>query len=127
VVVNAKPCTCGRTSVRVRCIGRTDDLLIVRGVNLFPTAVRSVVHEFAPQVSGAVLIRPRATGIRQDQPPTVLVELSETATPNPALAKEIETAIRARLVATVHVEFAAYGSIPRSEYKIKLVDYSAAG
>ena len=31
--------------LRVRCIGRTDDLLIVRGVNLFPTAVREVVAE----------------------------------------------------------------------------------
>ena len=49
VVVNAKPCSCGRGALRVRCIGRTDDLLIVRGVNLFPTAVREVVAEFRPR------------------------------------------------------------------------------
>ena len=36
-------CACGRTSPRVRCIGRTDDMLIVRGVNVFPSAVREVV------------------------------------------------------------------------------------
>ena len=42
------PCACGRTSPRVRCIGRTDDMLIVRGVNVFPSAVREVVNEFAP-------------------------------------------------------------------------------
>ena len=36
VVVNAKPCPCGRGALRVRCIGRVDDLLIVRGVNLLP-------------------------------------------------------------------------------------------
>ena len=40
-------CACGRTSPRVRCIGRTDDMLIVRGVNVFPSAVREVVNEFA--------------------------------------------------------------------------------
>ena len=38
-----RPCACGRTGPRVRCIGRTDDMLIVRGVNVFPSAVREVV------------------------------------------------------------------------------------
>ena len=33
---------CGRTGPRIRCIGRTDDMLIVRGVNVFPSAVREV-------------------------------------------------------------------------------------
>ncbi|HET6501433.1 MAG TPA: AMP-binding protein [Amycolatopsis sp.] len=127
VVVNTKPCTCGRKSVRVRCVGRTDDLLIVRGVNLFPTAVRSVVHEFGDRVSGAILIRPRVRGIRQDRPPTVVVELAERVTPDTALATEIETAIRAKLVVSTKVEFVEHGAIPRSEYKIKLVDFSAAG
>jgi len=42
VVVTVRPCSCGRTSVRVRCIGRTDDLLIVRGTNLSrPRCARS--------------------------------------------------------------------------------------
>ena len=77
VVVNAKPCSCGRGGIRVRCIGRTDDLLIVRGVNLFPTAVREVVAEFRPRVGGPMLIRPAHTGVRQDAAPRVLVELAE--------------------------------------------------
>ena len=66
VVVTARPCSCGRTSVRVRCIGRTDDLLIVRGTNLFPSAVREVVAEFRPRVGGMIQIRPAHTGVRQD-------------------------------------------------------------
>lgn len=122
VVVTNRPCGCGRTSVRVRCVGRTDDLLIVRGVNLFPTAVRSVVHEFAPQVSGAILIRPRIAGVRQDQPPTVLVERAEGVAPRDGLAGEIEAAIRATLVVTTRVELVDHGVLPRSEYKIKLVE-----
>src|SRR2546430_8996968 len=36
-------------SLRVRCIGRTDDMLIVRGVNVFPSAVREVVARFQPR------------------------------------------------------------------------------
>ena len=55
-------CACGRTAPRVRCIGRTDDMLIVRGVNVFPSAVREVVNQFAPEVSGVILVRPRRQG-----------------------------------------------------------------
>jgi len=36
VVVRTSPCACGRSGPRVRCLGRTDDMLIVRGVNVFP-------------------------------------------------------------------------------------------
>ena len=57
--VRTSPCPCGRTGPRVRCIGRTDDMLIVRGVNVFPSAVREVVSAFAPRVSGHILVRPR--------------------------------------------------------------------
>jgi phenylacetate-CoA ligase len=126
VVVTARPCSCGRRSIRVRCVGRTDDLLIVRGVNVFPSAVRSVVSEFSDQVGGAVLIRPQAPGVRQENPPKVLVELAAGVQPAPGLAADLESAIRAKLVARVRVELVEHGALPRSEYKIKLVDYSEA-
>ena len=44
VVLQTGACACGRTAPRVRCIGRTDDMLIVRGVNVFPSALREVVN-----------------------------------------------------------------------------------
>ena len=72
-------CACGRTSPRVRCIGRTDDMLIVRGVNVFPSAVREVVNEFAPAVAGVIMIRPRAPGVRQEPPLPIRVELAPGA------------------------------------------------
>ncbi len=59
-------CACGRMAPRVRCIGRTDDMLIVRGVNVFPSAVREIVNEFAPAVTGVLLIRPAQPGVRQE-------------------------------------------------------------
>ena len=46
VEVRMSACPCGRTGPRVRCLGRTDDMLIVRGVNVFPSAVREVVSGF---------------------------------------------------------------------------------
>jgi phenylacetate-CoA ligase len=127
VVVESSPCTCGRRTMRVRCIGRTDDLLIVRGVNVFPTAIRAVVAQFEPQVSGALLIRPAVRGVRQEPPLPVVVELAAGVEAGENLARDIEHAIRARLVVGARVDLAAYGALPRSEYKIKLVDFSAAG
>ena len=73
------PCACGRTSPRVRCIGRTDDMLIVRGVNVFPSAVREVINEFAPAVAGVIVIRPRSAGVRQEPPLPISVELAPGA------------------------------------------------
>ena len=73
--VKTSPCPCGRTGPRIRCIGRTDDMLIVRGVNVFPSAVREVVGAFAPAVSGNIVVRPRTTGVKQQPPLPITVEL----------------------------------------------------
>ena len=75
VVVRTSACPCGRTGPRIRCVGRTDDMLIVRGVNVFPSAIREVVSAFAPAVSGNILVRPQARGVKQEPPLPVSVEL----------------------------------------------------
>ena len=95
----------------MRCIGRTDDLLIVRGVNLFPTALREVVAGFRPRVGGPVLIRPAHAGVRQDAAPRVLVELAEGAAADDELAGAIGQAIRAKLVVATQVELVPYGTL----------------
>jgi phenylacetate-CoA ligase len=113
-------CACGRTAPRVRCVGRTDDMLIVRGVNVFPSAVREVVNGFAPEVTGVVMIRPRAAGVRQEPPLPVSVEVAERA--REGLAERIRARIRDTLLVTTEIELTAAGSLPRSEYKSRLVD-----
>jgi phenylacetate-CoA ligase len=113
-------CACGRTSPRVRCIGRTDDMLIVRGVNVFPSAVREVVNEFAPAVAGFVVIRPRAKGIRQEPPLPVSVELAPGVNVE-GLEGRIRTRVREKLLVATEIELLPPGSLPRSEYKSKLV------
>jgi phenylacetate-CoA ligase len=123
VVIWAERCACGRTSIRTRCIGRTDDMLIVRGVNLFPTAIRDVVAHFRPDVSGALLVRPAGPGIRQEPPLPVDVELAAGHGDPNGLAGQIEAEIRAKLVVSARVNLVPYGSLPRSEYKTKLVKH----
>jgi phenylacetate-CoA ligase len=123
VQVRTSPCSCGRTSLRLRCIGRTDDMLIVRGVNVFPSAVREVVTAFAPAVSGHVLLKPRAAGIRQDPPLPVCVELAPGREADAALAGAIRERLRSVLVIQSRVDLVPWGSLPRSEYKSRLVEH----
>jgi phenylacetate-CoA ligase len=122
VDVRTSPCPCGRTGPRVRCIGRTDDMLIVRGVNVFPSAIREVVSAFAPDVSGHVLLRPQAAGVKQEPPLPVTVELGRDAGADEGLAKAIRQRLRETLVVQTHVELVPWGSLQRSEYKSKLVE-----
>jgi phenylacetate-CoA ligase len=122
VEVRATPCPCGRTGPRVRCIGRTDDMLIVRGVNVFPSAVREVVGAFAPEVSGQIAIRRRSPGVKQDPPLPVRVELARDARGDQALAEAISARVREALVVQADVELVPWGSLRRSEYKSKLIE-----
>ena len=112
VEVRMRPCPCGRT----------DDMLIVRGVNVFPSAIREVVNEFAPAVSGRILVRPQAAGVKQDPPVPVAVELGRKASEDPSLAQSIRERIRNVLVVQTRVELVGWGTLERSEYKSKLVE-----
>jgi phenylacetate-CoA ligase len=123
VRVKISPCPCGRTGPRIRCIGRTDDMLIVRGVNVFPSAVREVVGAFAPDVSGNIVVRPRTTGVKQQPPLPITVELPDGAAVDPALAERISARLRQVLTVQTAVELVPWGSLPRSEYKSRLIQH----
>ena len=122
VEVRTTPCRCGRTAPRLRCAGRTDDMLIVRGVNVFPSAVREVVSGFAPEVSGHIVVKPRAPGVKQEPPLPVCAELGPGRAANPALADAIRERLREVLVVQTRVDLVPWGSLGRSEYKSKLVE-----
>jgi phenylacetate-CoA ligase len=96
-------------------------MLIVRGVNVFPSAVRDVVAAFAPAVSGHVVVRPAAPGVKQEPPLPVSVELAADAAPPDALADAIRDRLRAALLVQTRVELVPWGTLQRSEYKSKLV------
>lgn len=127
VVVNMTENPTGRTGPRIRCIGRTDDMLIVRGVNLFPSAIRSLLKDFAPDVDGLLQVRPKAPGVLQTPPLPVVVELgSHLSGPPSGLADRIRQEIRDRLLVTTDVQLVPHGTLPRETYKSKLIDYSDA-
>ena len=102
--------------------GRSDDMMIVRGVNVFPSAVREIVGGFAPEVSGHIAIRRRSPGVKQDPPLPVRVELAQGGREDPALAEAIGARVRDVLVVQADVELVPWGSLRRSEYKSKLIE-----
>jgi phenylacetate-CoA ligase len=123
VEIHTSKCTCGRTTPRVRCIGRTDDMLIVRGVNVFPSAIREVVTAFGSEVSGHIQVLPKNAGVKQDPPLPIEVELGKDQSATETLAEEIQQRLRSVLMFTGGVTLVPFGTLQRSEYKSKLVKH----
>src|SRR5439155_25654159 len=99
VVVGTSPCPCGRTAPRFRCVGRTDDMLIVAGVNVWPSAVKDVVTSLHPRTTGALQILLDAPPPRVEPPLRVQVEHGAAPGDLGTLRRELEGLIREKLVA----------------------------
>ncbi len=121
VVVWTAPCPCGRTGVRLRCVGRTDDMLILRGVNVFPSAVKDVVMSLRPRTTGEIQIVLDQPGPRVDPPLKIRVEHGPEAPPIVELKHEIEATLRDKLIFSADVELVPPGTLPRYEMKARLV------
>ena len=123
VEVRTSPCACGRTGPRVRCIGRTDDMLIVRGVNVFPSAVREVVSAFAP---GRQRPHPRqaAGGGREAGAAAARERRARAGRHGRRRARGGDPRAAAQRARRAdRVELVPWGSLQRSEYKSKLVEH----
>ena len=70
--------------------------------------------------------RAASKGVKQAPPLKILVEISDLAEPGD-LAERIEKDIRATLLVSTRVELVSKGTLPRTDYKSKLVDFSEAG
>ena len=113
--LNHEPCACGRTHVRImRVTGRDDDMMIIRGVNVYPSQVEAVLVGFpgvAPHYQ-IVLTREGALDAM-----TVEVETTPGAPTDDAhrhkAAKDIVGQIKARLGVSCEVVIKAAGAVPR--------------
>ncbi|MFP3975601.1 MAG: phenylacetate--CoA ligase family protein [Dehalococcoidia bacterium] len=121
VQVWTSPCECGRTSFRLRCLGRTDDMLIVLGVNVFPAAVKDVVASFTPHTTGEMVILLEEPGPAVQPPVRIQVEHGDTGEDLGKLKQQIEAALREKLVFRANVQMVPSGTLPRYEMKSKLV------
>ncbi|MGN9786430.1 phenylacetate--CoA ligase family protein [Nonomuraea sp. ZG12] len=109
----------------IRCVGRTDDMLILRGVNVFPTAIRDLVQTLHPRTNGVVQIVLPSPGPSVEPPLRVEVEVGEEPGDQDGLRHEIEDLIRARLTVRASVAIVPPGSLERSEMKSRLTRISS--
>ena len=121
VTVLGTSCECGRTGFKLRCLGRTDDMLIVLGVNIFPSAVRDVVSSFRPRTTGEVQILLEAPGPGVKPPLRIVAEFGDGAGPSSELQAEIENRIKDVLTVSSAVQLVPPGTLPRFEMKGQLV------
>jgi phenylacetate-CoA ligase len=77
-------------------------------------------------VSGVISIRPTAKGVKQAPPLHVIVELAEGREASAPLADAIRQRIRDTLIVTTDIRLVPHGTLPRSDYKSKLVDWTDA-
>ena len=122
--LNYEPCSCGRTHVRMdKVSGRSDDMIIIRGVNVFPSQVESILLEMGETEPHYQLVVDRVGSLDTLQ---VLVEVSEQMFSDhvrglESLERKIRQEIDNMLGVTADVKLVEPKSIPRSEGKAQRV------
>ena len=112
-----EPCECGRLFIRLEggVLGRVDDMVVVRGINVFPSAIENVMREF-PEIGE---FRIEAVQRR------ALTELRLTLEPGPectsttGLAERVAQKFRESIGLRPQVELVSPGTLPRFELKAK--------
>jgi phenylacetate-CoA ligase len=124
--LNSEPCSCGRTLVRMdRIKGRADDMLIIRGVNVYPTQVEAALLELSELTPNYRIVVSRERTLDEAE---VDVEVSEAFLRDAgsesleeehdhvrALRGRAEQRLRERIGCTLAVRLKAPGTVPRSE------------
>ena len=116
VEVRTSPCACGRTGPRVRCLGRTDDMLIVRGVNVFPSAIEGIVRRF--EAVDEFQIEVFRHGELDEARVVIEVDGGEGAR---SVRDAVQEALRASLGLRLDVACVAPRTLPRWELKARRV------
>ncbi|NTU59775.1 MAG: phenylacetate--CoA ligase [Deltaproteobacteria bacterium] len=121
--VATSPCSCGLPGLRFSIVGRADDMLIVKGMNVFPAAVQGVVASFAPRVTGHFRIVLTEKGHRLTGDLPLRVERGEGVEGGALerLTAELVDKMRSQLRVRPAVEWVEPGHFPREAHKTRLV------
>ena len=123
--VLGRSCPCGRNHIRLdRMRGRSDDMMVLKGVNIFPIQIEKILMQF-PELANNYLIT--LTTDEDNDNMTVEVELEELFTDDYqrllALSKSIQRALKDEILLTPHVKLVPKGSLPVAEGKaVRVVD-----
>ena len=129
--ITRKPCPCGRTGARIsRITGRTDDMLIIRGVNVFPSQIEHALLG----VNGLEPHYQLVLSTREDRQDDLRVrvemaeDVAEVADAHAALEERVLETLQNALGLTAMVELVTRATIPRSEGKaVRVLDERTKG
>jgi phenylacetate-CoA ligase len=120
ITADRTPCACGRTHVRIKVVGRMDDMFIVSGVNVFPSDIEFVVRSING-LTGEYRIR-IYTDDRLTKFDVDVERQPGTAVPDDSLAGAMLQKIKTRLgVRPKEVHILNHGELPRATHKAKRV------
>ncbi len=123
-MLNYEPCACGRTLVRMRkCLGRSDDMLIIRGVNVFPSQIETALLEVSETEPHYMIIVNRVNNLDTVE---IQVEVQEQLYFDEikqlqSLRKKIQSHLESALGISIDVKLVEPKTIQRSEGKAKRV------
>ena len=120
VRIEGTSCECERTTFRMRVLGRRDDMFIVRGVNVYPTAILSIVGDFRPRVTGRARVVREGHATTIDPPVPVEVEVAGRHQSDGELTAAIEDAIHAKLMFRARVTLVPESDFGEAGYKTRL-------
>lgn len=125
VRLNRERCPCGRSYARIMggVLGRVDDMIVVRGVNIFPSALENILREF-PEIAEYELEVFRE---RMMDELLIRIELKDgTTADSRPFAAAVEERLRLRLGIRARVAIVESGSLPRHELKARRIKYKEA-
>ena len=120
-----EPCACGRTTVRIhRLLGRTDDMMIIRGVNCFPSQIENVLMRIeGTQPHYQIVIDRGATHLDEIEIQVEVEEaiFSDVTRAMEHLRKRIHDELKSELGISAHIKLVEPRTITRSEGKAKRI------
>jgi phenylacetate-CoA ligase len=126
VSLNTEPCKCGRTMSRMsRVMGRSDDMLIIKGINVFPSQIESVLLEVEGVEPQYLIVVDRKEGFKSDEL-EIWVEVSENVFSDEvgkmeALEKKLRSELESVLNISPRIKLVEPRTIARTEGKAKRV------
>jgi len=116
VTVEETDCDCGRTMPAIHCHGRTDDMLIVRGVNVFPSAIQDVLTDADLPIPGVFRIRKPFEGHSTEKRLPIVIEYDEDYESEANdICAVLTDLLQSRLAIATDVEMVPYGTIERPD------------
>jgi len=116
-------CTCGRTAPKIRVKGRADDMLIYKGMNVFPSAIRDVVSDVEGVAPRLRVILPEEGKVNFEDPiPVEIAREPGSERDEAELVDDVITEVRERLKARIAPVVVSVEELPAGEYKTRLLE-----